>query len=95
MSAAALSGFAGAWALFTHVMPAAHERHSGDIGAAARRVRLPLGSLPNGSGLQFGRPGEPEPGTNQLGASVILEWVAPRERAVVWPPAFATHDVVR
>jgi branched-chain amino acid transport system substrate-binding protein len=94
MSAAALSGFSGGWALFRHVLPIADSLSPSDVARAARRVRLPLGTLPNGSGLRFGSPGGPGAGDNALAATVIWEWVRPYTRAVVWPPAFATGDIV-
>jgi branched-chain amino acid transport system substrate-binding protein len=85
MPAPALAGFAGAWALFHDVLPKAHGRTAASIAAAARATSLPPGSLPNGSGLLFGRDGD-----NTRALTVIWEWVAPGKRAVVWPPAFAT-----
>jgi hypothetical protein len=94
MSAAALSGFAGGWALCRHVLPASGSLAPIDVAATARRVRLPLGGLPNGSGLQFGSAGTPGAGDNALAASVIWEWVRPYTREVVWPPVFATSDIV-
>jgi branched-chain amino acid transport system substrate-binding protein len=94
MSAAALSGFAAAWALFHHVLPRASSLRPEAVAAAARAVRLPEGSLPNGSGLAFAPPGSPDAGANLAATSVIWEWVAPGVRAVVWPPAFATHPLV-
>ena len=63
-----------------------------DVAAAAARDRsAAAGSLPNGSGLRFGAPGTADAGDNVAAASVIWEWVAPGEAAVVWPPAFATE----
>jgi branched-chain amino acid transport system substrate-binding protein len=94
MSAAALSGFSGGWALFRHVLPYSKGLLPSEVAAAARRMHLPLGSLPNGSGLLFGPPGTPGAGDNALAASVIWEWVRPYTRAIVWPPAFATSDIV-
>jgi branched-chain amino acid transport system substrate-binding protein len=94
MSAAALSGFSGGWALFRHVLPASGSLTPSEVADAARRVRLPLGTLPNGSGLRFGPPNTPGGGDNALAASVIWEWVRPYTRAVVWPPVFATSDIV-
>ena len=38
-------------------------------------------------------PSAPDSGANRNASSVIWEWVAPGVRAVVWPPAFATHPV--
>ena len=92
MTAPALAGFSGAWALFGHVLPAASSASAGDVVRAARTVRIPDRGLPNGSGLAFA------PSTsvseNLRAASVVWEWVAPGTRAIVWPPAFATRPIV-
>jgi len=56
-------------------------------------TRLPIGSLPSGSGLAFGAPGTPRAGMNLRATSVIWEWVSSGKRAVVWPPRFATAPV--
>jgi hypothetical protein len=56
-------------------------------------MHLPLGTLPNGSGLRFAPPGGPDPGSNLRAATVIWEWTAVDRRAVVWPPRFATEHV--
>ena len=93
MSPAALAGFSAAWALFTDVLPAAASLAPADVAAAARAIDLPRGSLPNGSGLRFGAPGTANAGDNVAAASVIWEWVAPGEAAVIWPPAFATDPM--
>lgn len=89
MSAAALAGFANTWALLTHVLPAARSMTSAGIARAALSSKLPLGGLPNGSGLDFAGPGSSLAGSNRAAASVIWEWVAPGKRTVVWPPSFA------
>ncbi|HUQ62522.1 MAG TPA: ABC transporter substrate-binding protein [Acidimicrobiales bacterium] len=94
MSAPALSGFANAYALLVHVLPAAKSLHANDVAAAAFRVKLPAGTLANGAGLDIAEPGAPNAGANRRAESVIWEWVAPRTRAVVWPPAYATHPIV-
>jgi branched-chain amino acid transport system substrate-binding protein len=88
MPAAALAGFAGALALFRDVLPAAGGLSAEAVAAAARAVRIPEGGLPNGSGLAL-----TDQGVNERAQSVIWEWVAPRDREVVWPPAFATSDL--
>ena len=93
MSAAALAGFSSAWALLHDVLPSAADLTPSSVAAAALRTRLPIGSLPNGSGLDFGAPGTAAAGSNLRAMSVIWEWVAPGERAVVWPPRFATDPV--
>lgn len=94
MTAPALTGFAGAWALFRYVLPRADALTPDAIASAAREVNLPVGSLPNGSGLEFGSPGRAGGGDNLRATSVIWEWVKPYTRAVVWPPEFATQAVV-
>jgi len=90
----ALSGFSGGIALFQDILPAGGTLSPADIAAAARRTVLPVGALPNGSGLAFGADGSTLAGENTRAASVIWEWVAPRTRALVWPPALATHAIV-
>jgi ABC-type branched-subunit amino acid transport system substrate-binding protein len=94
MSAPALSGFANAYAVLVHVLPAARTTSAVDVAAAALAVKLDEGTLANGAGLDLAPPGAAEPGANRRATSVIWEWVAPRTRAVVWPPAFATHPIV-
>jgi branched-chain amino acid transport system substrate-binding protein len=93
MSAAALAGFAGAWALFRHVLPEAGSTAPEDVAAAARRARVPMGGLPNGSGLEFAPPGGADAGANLRAASVIWEWTKVNRREVTWPPQFATAPV--
>ena len=93
MSPAGLAGFSAAWALFHDVLPASAALTPDGIADAALGQDLPRGSLPNGSGLRFGRPGEPGAGDNLQAASVIWEWVHPGHAEVVWPPAFATTAV--
>ena len=86
LTAPGLTGFAGAYAVLRHVLPHAKDLTPAGIGDAMRAAQVPLGALPNGSGLDF-RAGSTE---NLRATSVIWQWVAPGERAVVWPPAFAT-----
>jgi branched-chain amino acid transport system substrate-binding protein len=90
----ALSGFSGGIALFQQVFPRAHDMSAAGVAAAIQQAVLPVGGLPNGSGLAFGAPGSPGAGENLRAASVVWEWIAPNTRALVWPPAFATHTVV-
>jgi branched-chain amino acid transport system substrate-binding protein len=93
MDAPALAGFAAAWALFARVMPRAGVLSPEAVAEAARHIRLPSGSLPNGSGLEFGPPGTGRAGANLRAASVIWEWTGIHRRSVVWPPAFATAPI--
>jgi ABC-type branched-subunit amino acid transport system substrate-binding protein len=93
MSAPALAGFSGAWALFHDVMPRASNLSPEGIADVARQEQLPRGSLPNGSGLAFAPAGTPDAGWNVRAASVIWEWVGVERSAVVWPPEFATGPI--
>jgi branched-chain amino acid transport system substrate-binding protein len=93
MSAAALAGFAGAWALLHFVLPKAGGTDPARVAAAARSVDVPIGGLPNGSGLRFGSPGTPDASDNLGAASVIWEWVAVNDRQITWPPRFATAPI--
>lgn len=94
MSAPALSGFSNAYALLVHVLPAASGLNADAVAEAALNVKLPEGTLANGAGLDIAPPDSADAGNNRRAASVIWEWVAPRTRAVVWPPAYATHPIV-
>jgi len=93
MPAPALAGFSAAWALFTHVMPNASSMTPGAIGQAARSTRLPMGSLPNGSGVSFGAPGSPFAGSNVRAAAIVEEWTGVDQRETVWPPRLAEAPV--
>lgn len=94
MTSHALSGFSNADALFSFVLPRAGRATTDDVARAAQAVKLPVGSLANGGGLDIAPPNAPDAGNNRNAAGVIWEWVAPGSEAVVWPPAFATHPVV-
>jgi branched-chain amino acid transport system substrate-binding protein len=95
MSEAALAGFSAAWALLAQVLPAADGPTPTAVADAANAIRLPPGSLPNGSGLQFGGPGTGTAGGNLLALGVIEQWTAPEQRVVVWPAAYATAPLER
>jgi ABC-type branched-subunit amino acid transport system substrate-binding protein len=94
MTSHALSGFSNAFALFVHVLPHVAQVNATAVAAAALAIKLPVGTLANGGGLDIAPPGTPDAGNNRNAAGVIWEWVGPGQRAVVWPPAFATHAVV-
>jgi hypothetical protein len=93
MDAPALAGFSGAWALFHDTLLRSAGTTPAAVAAAAREVQLPVGSLPNGSGLEFAGPTTPDPGANLRAASVIWEWVGVNREAIVWPPGLATHPI--
>jgi branched-chain amino acid transport system substrate-binding protein len=92
-AAPVLTGFAGALGLFAHVLPSVDGTGAEAIARAARAVDVPRGGLPDGGGLRFGTSGA-DAGANRRATHVIWEWVAPRKRAVVWPPELASHDIV-
>jgi len=94
MTAAALTGFSGTYALLKYVLPNAKSLTPKAISLAARAVNVPLGTLPNGSGLRFAPAGSTNAGDNVLAASVIWEWIKEYTRAVVWPPSFATSKIL-
>jgi branched-chain amino acid transport system substrate-binding protein len=93
MTPAALSGFANAWALLGHVLPASAGTGAAAVAQAARSVKLAGGTLPNGAGLDLAGPGADDAGENRRAVSVIWQWVDAATQAVVWPPAFATRPV--
>jgi branched-chain amino acid transport system substrate-binding protein len=93
MSAAALAGFSGAWALLHEVLPKATAPTPAAVADAALTVDLPEGSLPNGSGLKFGAPGTLTAGANVRAESVIWQWTDPGVHWVVWPERYATYAV--
>ncbi|MBV8986067.1 MAG: ABC transporter substrate-binding protein, partial [Acidimicrobiia bacterium] len=94
MTSHALSGFSNAYALFVHVLPKARTATTTAVATAAQAVKLPIGTLANGGGLDIAPAGAADAGNNRNAAGVIWEWVAPNVEKVVWPPPFATHDVV-
>ncbi|HYM84858.1 MAG TPA: ABC transporter substrate-binding protein [Candidatus Dormibacteraeota bacterium] len=88
----AISGFTAAWALFRDVLPSATGLDAASVAAAARRVDLPQGSLPNGAGLRFSSdPGAL--GQNERAAGVIWQWQAVQSYTYVWPPTYATGSI--
>jgi len=93
MSAAALAGFANAWALVGHVLPASPGTSAGQVAATARDMKLAPGTLANGAGLDLAPPGAWDAGQNRAAVSVIWQWVDQNTQAVVYPPAFATRPL--
>jgi branched-chain amino acid transport system substrate-binding protein len=93
MTPAALSGFANAWALVGHVLPASAGLGAREVADAARSVKLAGGTLPNGAGLDLAGSGVDDAGENRRAVSVIWQWVDASTQAVVWPPAFATRPI--
>lgn len=90
MSAAAISGFVGGWVMFHDILPNAASTSRADVWKAAMALDLPEGSEINGAGVRFAADGQSDQGQNRRAVSVIWEWVGVRQRAVVYPPAYAT-----
>jgi len=93
MSTAALAGFANAWALVGHVLPASPGMSAPQVAATALATKLPAGTLANGAGLDLAPPGAHDAGQNRAAVSVIWQWVDPQTQVVVYPPAFATSPL--
>jgi branched-chain amino acid transport system substrate-binding protein len=90
----ALSGFSAGWVLFRYVLPALHgDLATSAIAAAARRVDLPRGALPNGAGVRFATSGRML-GQNLRASAVIWQWQSPGHYAVVWPAAYADGHIM-
>lgn len=92
----ALAGFSAAWTLVHDVLSSAAVGGRLDaegIAQAARALDLPTGSLPNGAGLRFSS--DPATlGQNERAAAVIWQWQAVRAYAFVWPPSYATGEIM-
>lgn len=84
-----LAGFSAAWTLFHYVMGSAADGSANALGAAARGLDLPAGTLANGAGVRFATTGDAM-GQNQRAASVIWQWQGVRHSVTVYPPVFAT-----
>jgi branched-chain amino acid transport system substrate-binding protein len=90
----ALSGFSAGWVLFHYVLPMVRgDLATPAIAAAARRVDLPRGALPNGAGVRFATSGDMV-GQNLRASAVIWQWQSPGHYAVVWPAAYADGHIL-
>lgn len=90
----ALSGFSAGWVLFHYVLPMTRgPLTTSAIAAAARKVNLPRGALPNGAGVRFATSGHML-GQNLRAAAVIWQWQSPGHYAVVWPAAYADGQIM-
>ena len=93
MSAGALAGFAAGWALFHDVLPRASAMTPAAVAASARSIDIPIGGLPNGSGLRFGPAGSADGDSNLRAVSVVEQWTGKEEPVVVWPERFVEQPV--
>jgi branched-chain amino acid transport system substrate-binding protein len=87
-----ISGFSATWALVHNVLPAAARLDPGAIAAAANRIDLAVGALPNGAGLRFSQDLS-DRGQNTRAASVVWQWQGYRKSVTVWPATLATGSV--
>jgi branched-chain amino acid transport system substrate-binding protein len=87
-----ISGYSATWALVHDVLAIAKTLDPEGIAAAANRVDLANGALPNGAGLKFSQAGA-DRGQNTRAASVVWQWQGFRHSVTVWPPVLATGKV--
>src|SRR5438552_3685936 len=88
-----LAGFSAAWTLFHYVMPKAHDLDAASMAAAARGLDLPDGTLANGAGLKFAATAGAM-GQNTRAAAVIWKWQGILTSFTVFPPVYATGNIV-
>lgn len=82
-------GFSGMWSLLKYVLPNAEDPMDPEsIMKAAAEVEEPLGSLPNGWGLDFD-----ENGQNTLAEPTVQQWQK-EELVVVYPEKAATTEPI-
>ncbi|HZB98155.1 MAG TPA: ABC transporter substrate-binding protein, partial [Candidatus Sulfotelmatobacter sp.] len=87
-----VAGFSAGWALFHDVLPRSAGVDPDSVAAAAHRLDLPEGSLPNGAGILF----SDDParlGQNLRAAAVVWQWQGVRRSVVVWPPEYASGSL--
>ncbi|GAC1328008.1 MAG: ABC transporter substrate-binding protein [Candidatus Dormibacteria bacterium] len=89
----AIAAYSAAWALLHHVVAAAGSLDTAGIDAAAGRLDLADGALPNGAGVKFSQAQE-DLGQNLRASSVVWQWQGFRRSVTVWPPVLATGEVV-
>ncbi len=91
----ASASFSGLWGLFTEVFPKAKTFEPDELREIALGLDLPIGSLPNGSGIKFtNNDWAPEPkdaGQNLRAAIGVWQWQSSGNNEV-YPQALATHE---
>ncbi|SFE93108.1 ABC transporter substrate-binding protein [Alteribacillus iranensis] len=75
--------------MFTEVLPNAESLDADGIRNALSQVDIPLGELPNGSGVKFNEI-DGQPGQNSRAEIVMMQWQN-EDLNLVWPGDFATE----
>lgn len=86
-------GFTGAVVLFKHVLPNAASFEPEDVRAAALAVDVPEGGLPNGWGVKFAGPDEPNAGQNLRTFAGLNQWQN-GELKLVYPGGLAVTEPI-
>jgi branched-chain amino acid transport system substrate-binding protein len=93
----ASASFSGLWGLFTEVFPKAKTFEPDELRKIALSLDLPIGSLPNGSGIKFtNNDWAPEPkdaGQNLLAAIGVWQWQTTGNNEV-YPKQLATDEPI-
>ncbi|NGM88730.1 ABC transporter substrate-binding protein [Parapusillimonas sp. SGNA-6] len=93
----ASASFSGLWGLFTEVFPKAKTFEPDELREIALSLDLPIGSLPNGSGIKFtNNDWAPEPkdaGQNLLAAIGVWQWQTTGNNEV-YPKQLATDEPI-
>lgn len=80
-------GFSGMWALLNVIKEAEDPQDPASIRAAAKKVKMPAGSLPQGWGLDFDSSGQ------NVGAFPTVQQWQDGKLSVVYPEKFATSEI--
>ena len=93
----ASASFSAMWALYTEVFPKAKTFEPDELRRIALSLDLPMGSLPNGSGIKFTNndwvPDKKDAGQNLRAAIGVWQWQKDGNNEV-FPGSFATHEPV-
>lgn len=93
----ASASFSGLWGLFTEVFPKAKTFEPDELREIALGLDLPIGTLPNGSGIKFTNndwaPELKDAGQNLLAAIGVWQWQTTGNNEV-YPKELATHEPI-
>jgi len=87
----AYRAFTGTWVLLTEVLPKAGSIDPEKIRQAFLQVDLPFGSLPNGLGVKYLPPEDPNAGLNARRLAGVQQWQGGKIYQV-WPKNLATKN---
>jgi hypothetical protein len=75
--------------LFHDILSSATSTSRVDVIKAAMALDLPIGAEINGAGLKFAPEQAADAGQNTRASSVVVEWLGPADRVVVYPQPLA------